>query len=92
MDIFGGKSGEEVDKFKKSGIKTESANQIDSPLLEEATINFECKLEKQIDVGACTLFLGRILESHLNKDKNILYNFGKGYGEYTFKELKPSFE
>jgi flavin reductase (DIM6/NTAB) family NADH-FMN oxidoreductase RutF len=87
IDIFGKESGRDVDKFEKSGIATEPSRTIKSPLLRDATINFECKVEGEMDAGTSTIFLGRIFAAYLNEGKKILCNLGKGYGEYTYKEL-----
>ncbi|MBW3004721.1 flavin reductase family protein [Candidatus Woesearchaeota archaeon] len=84
--VFGRKSGHDVDKFKETGIKTASANHIKTPLLIEATINFECRLVNEVDAGNSTLFLGKILATYINESKKILFNFGKGYGDYKFEE------
>jgi flavin reductase (DIM6/NTAB) family NADH-FMN oxidoreductase RutF len=87
IEVFGRKSGYTVDKFQETGIKTSPAKHIKTPLLIEATINFECKLVNSLDAGNSTLFLGEILAAHTNEGKNILFNFGKGYGDYKFEEF-----
>jgi flavin reductase (DIM6/NTAB) family NADH-FMN oxidoreductase RutF len=87
VEVFGRESGMDVDKFEKTKIKTIPAKHIETPLLKEATINFECKLESELSVGSSTLFLGKVIATHINKDKKILFNYGRGYGEYIFKEL-----
>jgi len=87
IEVFGRESGSEIDKFEKTKIEKLPAKHIKSPLLKKASINFECKLEKEIDMGSSTLFLGKVLASHINEGKKMLFNYGKGYGEYIFKEL-----
>lgn len=49
--FFGTNHGHLVDKFGKTQIKTEKAKHIRTPLLADATINFECKLIREVDVG-----------------------------------------
>jgi flavin reductase (DIM6/NTAB) family NADH-FMN oxidoreductase RutF len=87
IEFFGCKSGHDIDKFQSSGIKTVPAKHIKTPLLADATINFECTLENELDAGTSTLFLGKIFAAHINQDKKILFNFGKGYGNYKFEEV-----
>ena len=87
IEIFGKQSGKDIDKFEETKIETIPAKHIKTPLLKKATINFECKLEQEIDVGNSSIFLGKVLATHINEDKKTLYNFGKGYGDYNFKEL-----
>lgn len=87
IETFGRKGGKDLDKFSESRIETMSAKQIQAPLLKDASINFECKLKKEIDLGSDTLFLGEIVTAHINEDKKVLFNYGKGYGGYSFKEL-----
>ncbi len=85
--FFGTTHGNEVDKFKETGIKTEKAKHIKSPLIKDATINFECKLEEEVDSGDHIIFIGRILASYLNKDKKVLLNMGSFEGKRIFKDF-----
>lgn len=87
IEIFGLQSGKEVDKFAKTKIETEPAKIVRCPLLKKATINFECKFEKEVETGSSFLVIGRVVASHFNEGKKILFNYGKGYGDYIFKEL-----
>ena len=85
LTYFGSVSGKDVDKFRESGIETEKAEFIKPPLIKKATINFECKLINEIEVGDHILFIGEILASYINEDKDILYNLGVegGARKYT---------
>lgn len=85
--LFGKQSGRDVDKFKESGIETLKATKVKTPLLKDAAINLECQLYKEIDVGTSTLFLGKVLASHINEDKKLLFNKSTVSGEYDFGEL-----
>ena len=87
IKVFGKETGSEVDKFEKTKIKTLPAKHIKVPLLKDAMINFECKLVQEFEVGSSTLFIGEVLTSHINENKKVLFNFGRGYGEYVFREL-----
>jgi len=85
--FFGTTSGKEVDKFKETGIKTEKAKYIKSPLIKDATINFECKLEREVDSGDHIIFIGRALASYINEGKKVLLNVGTSEGKRVFKEF-----
>jgi flavin reductase (DIM6/NTAB) family NADH-FMN oxidoreductase RutF len=49
--FFGTRSGRDVDKFGETKLKTRKGKLAKSPLLVEATINFECKLWQEVDSG-----------------------------------------
>ena len=85
--FFGTTRGDEVDKFKKTGIKTEKAKYVKSPLIKDATMNFECKLEEEVDSGDHIIFIGKVLASHINEDKKVLLNMGTFEGKRVFKEF-----
>lgn len=87
VNFFGSTHGNEVDKFKETKIGTEEARHIKSPLIKNATINFECRLWKEIGAGDHTLFIGRILASYLGPGKKILFTVKKVKGKRIFKEL-----
>ena len=84
---FGTTHGNEVDKFKETQIETLPAKHIKSPLLKQATINLECKLEQEIEAGDHIIFIGRILASYINKDKKVLFNMKKIAGKRVFEEF-----
>jgi len=85
--FFGSTSGRSVDKFRETGIMTAKARLVRPPLLKGATINFECKLDREIDTGDHTLFIGRVVASHVNEEKKVLMNMGKRGNERLFEEF-----
>lgn len=87
IEIFGEKHGDEIDKFKLAKVVIEDAKFVKPPLLAEATINFECKLEKKIKTGDHFLFIGKIVASYINEDKKVLLSFGKRNSKWVFKEF-----
>jgi len=87
VNFFGTKSGSRINKFKKTKIETEKAKFVKSPLIRKATINLECKLEKEINSGDHIMFIGRILAAYINESKKVLFNFGKKKGKRIFKEI-----
>ena len=88
IEIFGTKHGDKVDKFTLSKIPTAKAKFVKLPLLRDATVNLECKLEKEIEAGDHSIFIGKILASHINENEGILLNMGKGNGKRIFQEFK----
>jgi len=87
IEIFGKQHGDKVNKFKRSEVATSKAKFIKPPLLLEATINFECRLEKEVETGDHFLFIGKILASYVNEDKKVLLNLGKREGKRIFQEF-----
>jgi len=85
--FFGTTHGNEVDKFKETGIETTPAKFIKSPLITKATINFECALENEIDAGDHIVFIGKILNSYINPEKKVLLNLRKVDNNRVFKEI-----
>ncbi|MFC1698086.1 flavin reductase family protein [Nanoarchaeota archaeon] len=83
---FGSNHGDVVDKFKDTKIGVVSGKFVKTPLLKNATINFECKLIKEVEAGDHIIFIGEILASHINEDKKVLLNLGKVDGKRVFKE------
>lgn len=85
--FFGSTHGDEVDKFKETNIETIKAKNIKSPLIKNATVNFECKLEKETEAGDHIIFVGRILASYINPEKKVLFNIKRVSGKRVFEEL-----
>ncbi len=61
VDFCGVRSGRDVDKFKACGLTAVPGSQISAPIVAEAPLSLECKLEKSVELGSHTLFLGRIV-------------------------------
>lgn len=87
INIFGACHGDKVDKFKLSKVAASKAKYVNVPLLSDATINFECKLQKEVESGDHIIFIGEILAAYLGKGKKVLLNVGGTEGRYTFREL-----
>jgi len=51
IEFFGSVHGDKIDKFKETRIETTKSRFVEPPLIKKATINFECKLEKEVDSG-----------------------------------------
>lgn len=86
--VFGYVSGKDNDKFEMTKVKTQKSKFLKTPLLKDATLNYECKLFKKVDVGDHIMFIGKILAAYINKNKKILFNTGtNSKGIRIFKEL-----
>jgi flavin reductase (DIM6/NTAB) family NADH-FMN oxidoreductase RutF len=88
INVFGTKHGNKINKFGITKIPTTKAKFIKVPLLKEATVNFECKLEKKIEAGDHFIFIGRILAAYINEKEGVLLNMGKRKGKRIFKEFE----
>ncbi|MBZ9572836.1 flavin reductase family protein [Patescibacteria group bacterium] len=87
VEFFGTRHGDKVDKFKKTKIETAKAKFLKSPLIKKATINFECKLEKEVYSGDHIIFIGRILTAYVNKNEKFLLNMKRVKGKRIFQEF-----
>lgn len=87
IEYFGSHHGDEVNKFEERNIETIASKYIQTPLLAKATINFECKLYKEVEVGDHFLFLGEVLASYIDESKKVLLNMGKKDGRRIFREF-----
>ncbi len=77
---FGTKSGRDTDKITEFGSAASPAVKIDSDLLENAVANFECVLEGEMITGDHTIFVGRVVASHVNTEPmGRLYTLSSGW-------------
>ncbi|MCD4681711.1 MAG: flavin reductase family protein [Bacteroidales bacterium] len=68
-DFCGITSGRNTDKFEISGLTKIPSSYIQSPIIKECPINFECKLVEANIVGRTNHFIGEILETHVDTEK-----------------------
>ena len=61
VDSCGVVSGRTVDKFARYGLTPQRASAVAAPLVAEAPINLECRVEKFLELGSHDLFIGRIV-------------------------------
>lgn len=88
VNYFGNNSGEKINKFKQTGIKTMPSQRINTPLLKDATINYECSLDAVYPAGDHDIYLGRVLKAYMNENKTILFNLFKKNEVRHFGEFK----
>jgi flavin reductase (DIM6/NTAB) family NADH-FMN oxidoreductase RutF len=66
-DYCGVTSGREIDKFLETKLTQDPADKVRSPLICECPVNIECKLKDRIPLGAHDLFLGEIVQVHIDQ-------------------------
>jgi flavin reductase (DIM6/NTAB) family NADH-FMN oxidoreductase RutF len=70
-------SGRDGDKIEPSGLKLAPSAEIETPLLEGAVYNLECRLHSEFETGDHILFVGEVVAAHLDKDTGErMMNFG----------------
>jgi flavin reductase (DIM6/NTAB) family NADH-FMN oxidoreductase RutF len=61
VDFCGVRSGREVDKFKVTGLTKEPAGLVRPPLIREAPLALECKVESVSPLGSHDLFIAKVV-------------------------------
>ncbi|HEY3373985.1 MAG TPA: flavin reductase family protein [Candidatus Aquicultor sp.] len=74
-------TGNRIDKFAEFNIDTEQAEVIQAPLVHDAHTVLECRVEKTVDLGNHSLYVGRVVAYHEceTEDKEPLYLY---HGHY----------
>ena len=79
--IAGGYSGNDYDKIsalKELGFKFYNANHIKTLMVNEASLNVECTLYKEITLGDHIMFIGEVIDAiHNPKKQPLVYHDGK---------------
>lgn len=83
VDFCGTVSGKDHDKFKEAGLTPIPATKVKSPLVKECPVNMECKVIQVIPLGTHDLFLGQVLEVHVDEKL-----FSED-GQPDFARIKP---
>ncbi len=60
-DFAGMVSGRECDKFKETGLTPEKSQRVNAPIVKEFPYALECNLDRLIDLGLHTMFIGEIV-------------------------------
>mgnify|MGYP006296030411 CR=1 FL=1 len=64
----GTRSGEDVDKIELTGLTLESAEQIDSPWIDECLAHIECAIVDRLTPGDHSLFIAQVIEVWAEKE------------------------
>jgi len=76
VHVCGSKSGREIDKFKELGLTPVRGKEITSPIIGEAPVTLECKLDRIVEMeGSHHLFIGEI--KNVLVEENILNEEGR---------------
>jgi flavin reductase (DIM6/NTAB) family NADH-FMN oxidoreductase RutF len=67
-DYCGLASGAEVDKAEVCRFKLFYGKLDNAPLIEQCPINLECRVMHILDLGSHSLFVGKIVETHVSQD------------------------
>jgi len=75
--VSGNNSGREVDKIsalKELGFKFREGMKTKILLLEDAALNVECKLIKEITFGDHIMFVGEVVDKFISEKEPVVYN------------------
>lgn len=61
-------SGNQVDKFKETGLTAEPAWQLRTSIVSECVAHMECRVIQEIETGDKKCFVGQVIEAYANKD------------------------
>lgn len=67
MDVLGVRSGRDIDKFEEARITPQPAKEIKAPIILEASISIECKVQEVLRLGTHDLYIGRVLATHVDE-------------------------
>jgi flavin reductase (DIM6/NTAB) family NADH-FMN oxidoreductase RutF len=74
-DICGVVSGADTDKFAYAHLTKLPSRRVAAPIIGEAIINLECTVRHTLELGSHTLFIGEVVEVHV--DDAVLDRTGK---------------
>ncbi len=66
-DFCGVKSGKDIDKFKELKLAPCRMKNVKAPGIEQSPVNIECKVERTLDLGSHTMFIGKVVGVHVDK-------------------------
>ncbi|MDR2368459.1 MAG: flavin reductase family protein [Deltaproteobacteria bacterium] len=65
-DFLGMYSGKNRDKLAQASLTPVKSELVDAPYIEECPVQVECKLEKTVELGSHTLFVGQVMDVKAN--------------------------
>ena len=60
-------TGRKVNKFEEYNLTGIKGNHVSAPMIEECPINIECKVVKEFELGTHTMFIGEVIEIHVDE-------------------------
>jgi flavin reductase (DIM6/NTAB) family NADH-FMN oxidoreductase RutF len=76
-DYCGIVSGKDGNKFADTRLTPIKSSIIKTPIIKECPLNLECKVLQEIKIGDYTMFIGEIVETHIDSDKFVKNNKSK---------------
>jgi flavin reductase (DIM6/NTAB) family NADH-FMN oxidoreductase RutF len=61
-------SGRNIDKFLESGLNVRKGKKVESPIIEDCPVIFECVKKDEIDIGDHTWFFGEVVRAEVDED------------------------
>lgn len=67
-DYCGVKSGRDVDKWKECRLTPIAADTVSCPMVEQAPVNIECKIDQVLELGSHHMFIADVTAVHVDED------------------------
>ena len=68
MEICGQHLPDTESELDAAGLTTEPAHEVDAPLIAECVANIECRFWKELEIGAHSFVVGKVLCGHIAED------------------------
>ncbi|MBI4842968.1 MAG: flavin reductase family protein [Nitrospirae bacterium] len=65
----GTRSGKDLDKFQETSFVPLKAKEVDVPIIEGATVAYECKVVREVETGDHTLYIANVVNIHGDHEK-----------------------
>jgi flavin reductase (DIM6/NTAB) family NADH-FMN oxidoreductase RutF len=77
VSFCGENSGRDYDKFEKTDLTKQSSLKVNTPSIQECSLNVECKVIKEVETGDHVWFIGEVIAVQIapnyNPEDTILY-------------------
>ena len=83
LSVCGSKSGRDIDKFKECNLTLEKSKKVDTPIIGECELHYECKIVYKQEMNSDLLSKDIIESSYKTGDYHTLY-----YGEILTTYMK----
>ncbi len=84
-------SGRDHDKFSETGLTAVPGRKVETPIIEECAIHYECRTIGRLKVSADTLDQGLLSEIYPSRDFSTLY-FGEILSTYADKDTRKKLD
>lgn len=83
LTVCGSKSGRDIDKFKECNLTLENSKKVDTPIISECELHYECKIVYKQEMNSALLSKNIVESSYKDGDYHTLY-----YGEIVETYIK----